>query len=309
MLDRILDERPLHRRVRDRVRDIALSQPLGQRSVIPPEPELAAMMDVSRGTVRKAVDSVVAEGLLVREQGRGTFVDPDAQVRRLVADRLAEVAKPDSRLDDDFQSFIPDFQGSDACAEAIAGLPVYEAATTIFVSRDNNLQPLRQRALLDGKRLVVPSHALRTGLRVLESVPAGEARFASTLDGLDEFAEAIPINRVASLAPIALAVTGAVAATREGAMFGAQHDYFKVEAALLTSTGSLADDALMIGVVHDCQVIELGAGADPQANVLDLVVTPTATYRSPKASRPTLADVDRATIEAIPDLREMIGVR
>jgi 5-formyltetrahydrofolate cyclo-ligase len=309
MLSRILDERPLHRRVRDLVREIALSQPLGQRTAIPPEPELAAMMEVSRGTVRKAVDSVVAEGLLVREQGRGTFVDPNAQVRRLIADRLRQVAQPDSRLDDDFESFIPDFDGSDACAATIANLPVYETAKTIFGSRDNNLQPLRQRALTDGKRVVVPSHALRTGLRVLESVPSGDERFASTLDGLDEFAEVLPINELASLAPIGLAVTGSVAATREGAMLGAKHDYFQVEAALLTSAGVLADDALLVGVVHDCQVIELGAGADAHPSVLDLVVTPTATYRSRNPTRPTLKSLDRATVEAIPGLRDLVDGR
>jgi 5-formyltetrahydrofolate cyclo-ligase len=307
MLNRIRDERPLHRRVRDLVREIALSQPLGQRTSIPPEPELAAMMEVSRGTVRKAVDSVVAEGLLVREQGRGTFVDSNAQVRRLITDRLRQVAQPDSRLDDDFESFIPDFNGSDACTAAIATLPAYEAAKTIFVSRDNNLQPLRQRALTDGKRVVVPSHALRTGLRVLESVPPGGERFASTLDGLDEFAAMVPINELVSLAPIGLAVTGAVAATREGAMLGAKHDYFQVEAALLTSAGALADDALLIGVVHDCQMIELAAGADTHPSVLDLVVTPTATYRSRHATRPTLKNLDRATIEAIPGLRELVA--
>jgi 5-formyltetrahydrofolate cyclo-ligase len=309
MLNRILDERPLHRRVRDLVREIALSQPLGQRTSIPPEPELAAMMEVSRGTVRKAVDSVVAEGLLVREQGRGTFVDPNAQVRRLITERLQQVAQPDSRLDDDFESFIPDFDGSDACAAAIASLPVYETAKTIFVSRDNNLQSLRQRALANGKRVVVPSNALRTGLRVLESVPAGNERFASTLDGLDEFAEVLPINELASLEPIGLAVTGAVAATREGAMLGAKHDYFQVEAALFNSAGVLADDALLIGVVHDCQVIELGAGVDAHPRVLDLVVTPTATYWSRDATRPTLNGLDRATVEAIPGLRDVVTKR
>jgi GntR family transcriptional regulator len=41
---------------------------------IPSETELAARFRVSQGTVRKAIDELAAENLLVRRQGKGTFV-------------------------------------------------------------------------------------------------------------------------------------------------------------------------------------------------------------------------------------------
>jgi GntR family transcriptional regulator len=41
---------------------------------IPSEMELAARFRVSQGTVRKAIDEMAAENLVVRRQGRGTFV-------------------------------------------------------------------------------------------------------------------------------------------------------------------------------------------------------------------------------------------
>lgn len=41
---------------------------------LPSEIELAAQMTVSQGTVRKAVDELVAEHLLLRRQGKGTYV-------------------------------------------------------------------------------------------------------------------------------------------------------------------------------------------------------------------------------------------
>ncbi len=47
--------------------------------VIPSELELAARYKVSQGTVRKAVDELAAENLLVRRQGRGTFVATHAE--------------------------------------------------------------------------------------------------------------------------------------------------------------------------------------------------------------------------------------
>jgi GntR family transcriptional regulator len=41
---------------------------------IPSELELAARFNVSQGTVRKAIDALAAENILVRRQGKGTFV-------------------------------------------------------------------------------------------------------------------------------------------------------------------------------------------------------------------------------------------
>ncbi|NML15528.1 GntR family transcriptional regulator [Azohydromonas caseinilytica] len=46
---------------------------------IPSELELAARFKVSQGTVRKAIDELAAEGLLVRRQGKGTFVATHAE--------------------------------------------------------------------------------------------------------------------------------------------------------------------------------------------------------------------------------------
>src|SRR6201985_2398032 len=64
--------------------------------LIPSEVELAARYKVSQGTVRKAIDELAADNLLVRRQGKGTFVathnEDRAQFRflRLLADDGAE---------------------------------------------------------------------------------------------------------------------------------------------------------------------------------------------------------------------------
>jgi len=72
---------------------------------IPSETELAARFGVSQGTVRKAVDEMAAENLLVRRQGKGTFVATHAEAQtqyrflRLTPDTGAPVALQRRLLD------------------------------------------------------------------------------------------------------------------------------------------------------------------------------------------------------------------
>ena len=55
--------------------------PTGQ--ALPAEKDLSKELDVSIGTLRKAVDELVAEGIVVRKQGKGTFV-AEHDVKRLL---------------------------------------------------------------------------------------------------------------------------------------------------------------------------------------------------------------------------------
>ncbi|MEO6985167.1 MAG: GntR family transcriptional regulator [Paralcaligenes sp.] len=63
---------------------------------IPSEFELAARFQVSQGTVRKAIDDLAAENLLLRRQGKGTFVatHSEAKVRYRFLRLAADVGKP-----------------------------------------------------------------------------------------------------------------------------------------------------------------------------------------------------------------------
>src|SRR5205085_12611880 len=50
---------------------------------IPSESRLAERFNVSVGTIRKAIDELVAERILLRQQGRGTFVATHTEDRTL----------------------------------------------------------------------------------------------------------------------------------------------------------------------------------------------------------------------------------
>ena len=72
---------------------------------IPSEIELAARFRVSQGTVRKAIDELAAENLLMRRQGKGTFVATHAEEHvqfrflRLMPDSAEAVAMTRSLID------------------------------------------------------------------------------------------------------------------------------------------------------------------------------------------------------------------
>jgi GntR family transcriptional regulator len=65
---------PLYQQLQRRLRDAIENRILGPDDALPPERDLAEELSVSRITVRKAIDGLVEEGLLVRRQGSGTFV-------------------------------------------------------------------------------------------------------------------------------------------------------------------------------------------------------------------------------------------
>jgi GntR family transcriptional regulator len=66
--------RPLYRQVKEVLVDRIARGAWRGGEAIPSEIEIAAELATSQGTVRKALDEMAAENLVVRRQGRGTFV-------------------------------------------------------------------------------------------------------------------------------------------------------------------------------------------------------------------------------------------
>lgn len=76
---------PLYRAARERLLGGMAGGRYAPGSMLPAERILSAEFGISIGTLRKAVDELVAEGLLVRRQGRGTFVASHDRERLLYA--------------------------------------------------------------------------------------------------------------------------------------------------------------------------------------------------------------------------------
>lgn len=72
----------LYRQIADALRQ-RIDDGLSPGARLPSEPELADQLGVARATVAKAFDLLVADGQIVRERGKGTFVAEPPMVRRL----------------------------------------------------------------------------------------------------------------------------------------------------------------------------------------------------------------------------------
>jgi GntR family transcriptional regulator len=94
---------PLYRQIREQLLAGLQAGEWRPGEPIPSENELATRFGVSQGTVRKAIDELAAENLLVRRQGRGTFVashqESRAQFRFLrLRPNDGEAVQPTSRI-------------------------------------------------------------------------------------------------------------------------------------------------------------------------------------------------------------------
>ncbi|MGE0205956.1 MAG: GntR family transcriptional regulator [Hyphomicrobiaceae bacterium] len=95
------DARPLYEQVRLILIERIQSGHWPPAAALPSEFELAAELGVSQGTVRKALDGLAEAGIVVRRQGRGTFVvehTPQHVLFRFfsIYDETGEQVLPDS---------------------------------------------------------------------------------------------------------------------------------------------------------------------------------------------------------------------
>jgi GntR family transcriptional regulator len=70
---------PLYQQIKSRLVASLQAGEWQPGQAIPSEMELAARYKVSQGTVRKAIDEMATDNLLVRRQGKGTFVATHAE--------------------------------------------------------------------------------------------------------------------------------------------------------------------------------------------------------------------------------------
>ena len=129
--------KPLYLQVRDSLVRRLINGTWQPGQLIPSEMDLAREVGVSQGTIRKALDVMTAESLLVRRQGRGTFVAEPEEGRLLfryfrMASDGGERAFPESN--------VISAAGGSADAKQAALLGIAAGAETWRIDRMRSLE-------------------------------------------------------------------------------------------------------------------------------------------------------------------------
>lgn len=83
---------PLHAQVSEAIRSRVVSGEWPPHYRLRTEPELAAEFGISRGTLRRALTTLIRDGLLVQVRGRGTFVTSTA-IEPAIAQKLTTLSE------------------------------------------------------------------------------------------------------------------------------------------------------------------------------------------------------------------------
>ncbi len=137
---------PLYARLKNLVQQsIALGE-LKEGDAVPAERDVAEMLSISRVTVRKAFQELVAEGVLVQRRGSGTYINRPGR----------RIEQPLSRL----TSFTQDMQLRGLKTDAdwlsrISGLPTPEEALKLSISPGERVSRFRRLRRADGIPLAI----------------------------------------------------------------------------------------------------------------------------------------------------------
>jgi GntR family transcriptional regulator len=205
--------RPLYKQVRDRLTRRIADGSWRAGEMVPSEMQIAAELGVSQGTVRKALDDMTAAKLLVRRQGRGTFVATHDEARILFQFFKLQ---PDGGERAFPESEVLSVQTGGAHIEESLRLKIYAGEPVIRIRRVRSINGrpciaetiTLPSALFDGLELLpVPNNlydlyarvygvTVGGGTEIIKAVPS-DAESARLL-GVDPGAPLLLIDRVAT---------------------------------------------------------------------------------------------------------------
>ncbi|XP_043462642.1 methenyltetrahydrofolate synthase domain-containing protein [Leptopilina heterotoma] len=175
---------------------------------------------------------------------------------------------------------IPNFKGAAEAAKRLTELEEFKEAKIIKISPDKPQETVKNLALENDKKVLLPKQRLRNGLfnlvtRVTDPTEE-EQKLVITKHGIQQIEEAVGLH---SDIKVDLVVLGSVCVSPTGHRVGDGEGYADLEFALMSRMGAVSADTIVVTTVHDCQIIEDLPSHLFQSHDLpvDIIVTPTQT--------------------------------
>jgi 5-formyltetrahydrofolate cyclo-ligase len=228
------------------------------------------------------------------------------KAKQAIRERLWALLEQEQAVPPGMHGRIPAFIGAGLAADRLASLPVWRAAEVIKAVPDKAQEPVRRRALAEGKLLymAVPMLAEDKPFYLLDPDILGVS--AEEAAAREVAAKAGRKVGVDEMEPVELVVCGSVAVNRTGVRLGKGAGYSDIEVALLQEAGLIGPKTTIVTTVHPLQVVDEDLPETEHDFSVDLIVTPDEAIACGPPRRPSglvWEDLSEEKVAAIPVLR------
>ena len=167
---------------------------------------------------------------------------------------------------------IPNFKGMETASKQIFKLPEFKKSNLIFSAPDYVLHSLREITLQNRKELLVATPHIQ-GFLLLKDIPPKMISKAVTIKEMSKFGTQVKLDQISG--PVDIFCQGSVAVDRKGNRLGKGKGYGDQEFQLLRSEGLIADQTLIITLIHDVQLLDdFSYLMEPQDVKVQVILTP-----------------------------------
>lgn len=169
---------------------------------------------------------------------------------------------------------IPNFHGAEKAAANAIKLLVWKKSKVIKANPDSPQRPLREKALIEGKKLYMAVPRLRDGRCFLRLDPAelkGKFKEASTIKGAFAIGKKV---HPSEMEKIDLMIAGSVVVNRKGERIGKGGGFSDLEYAILRTFGLVDETTPIITTVHPVQIVDFNLPMLPWDITVDYIITP-----------------------------------
>jgi 5-formyltetrahydrofolate cyclo-ligase len=225
------------------------------------------------------------------------------QAKQAIRARVWDLLVAERAVERGVHGYVPVFAGGELAADRLARLPEWRAAKVVKAVPDRAQQPVRERALRDGKLLyvAVPRLAAESPFFVID--PADLTAAPAEAASREHAARHARKIRVEDMRQVDVVVVGSVAVNRRGTRLGKGAGYSDIEVGLLQEAGRIGPSTVIVTTVHPLQVIGEPIPETDHDFSVDLIVTPDEVIECEPPRRPTglyWNNLSAAKIAAIP---------